>query len=102
LKEQQVVQLKLNKMHMLTEALRSFVLRVACEHDQKTHSPNAGLAVNFSADVIQDVTELNMDIHDSAGCMDVGADKLVRDSFIWTHLAGDSVLRMKAARRIVK
>jgi alkylation response protein AidB-like acyl-CoA dehydrogenase len=102
LKEQQVVQLKINKMHMLTEALRSFVLRVACEHDQKTHSPNAGLAVNFSADVIQDVTELNMDIHDSAGCMDVGAEKLVRDSFIWTHLAGDSVLRMKAARRIIK
>ena len=102
LKQQQIVQLKINKMHMLTEALRSFVLRVACEHDQKTHSPNAGLAVNFSADVIQDVTELNMDIHDSAGCMDVGAEKLVRDSFIWTHLAGDSVLKMKAARRIIK
>ena len=31
-----------------------------------------------------------------------GADKLVRDAFIWTHLAGDSVLKMKAARRIIK
>jgi alkylation response protein AidB-like acyl-CoA dehydrogenase len=102
LKEQQVVQLKINKMHMLTEALRSFVLRVACEHDQKVHSANAGLAMNFSTDVIQDVAELNMDIHDSAGCMDVGADKLVRDAFIWTHLAGDNVQRMKVARRIVK
>jgi acyl-CoA dehydrogenase len=102
LKEQQTIQLKIGKMHMLTEALRSFVLRVACEHDQKMHSPNAGLAMNFSTDVIQDVTELNMDIHDSVGCMDVGADKLVRDSFIWTHLAGDSVQRMKVARRILK
>jgi len=102
LKEQQTIQLKIGKMHMLTEALRSFVLRVACEHDQKMHSPNAGLAMNFSTDVIQDVTELNMDIHDSVGCMDIGADKLVRDSFIWTHLAGDSVQRMKVARRILK
>jgi alkylation response protein AidB-like acyl-CoA dehydrogenase len=102
LKEQQIIQLKINKMHMLTEALRSFVLRVACEHDQKVHSANAGLAMNFSTDVIQDVCELNMDIHDSVGCMDVGADKLVRDSFIWPHLGGDSVQRMKVARRIVK
>jgi hypothetical protein len=28
------------------------------------------------------------------------ADKLVRDSNIWTHLGGDSVQRMKVARRI--
>ena len=36
--EQQHVQLKINRMHMLTEALRSFVLRVAWEHDHKMHS----------------------------------------------------------------
>ena len=41
--EQQLVQLKLNEMHMLTEALRSFVMRVAWEHDHKVHSANAGL-----------------------------------------------------------
>lgn len=102
LKEQQIVQLKIGKMHWLTEALRSFVLRVACEHDQKIHSPNAGLAMNFSTEVIQEVAELNSDIHDTAGCADYGADKLVRDSFIWSHLAGDSVQRMKVARRIIK
>ena len=34
--EQQHVQLKLNEMHMLTEALRSFVLRVAAEGAAKT------------------------------------------------------------------
>jgi len=28
------------------------------------------------------------------------ADKLVRDSIIWTHLAGDAVQRMKVARRL--
>jgi alkylation response protein AidB-like acyl-CoA dehydrogenase len=103
LKDQQVVQLKLGKMHMLTEALRSYVLRVAWECDQKIRSPHSALVVNFSTDVIQEVTELGMDIHDSAGAtMDRGGDKLVRDSFIWSHLAGDSVLRMKAARRIAK
>lgn len=102
LKEQDIIQLKINKMHMLIEALRSFVLWVACEHDLKMHPANAGLAMTFSTDVIQDVTELNMDIHGSADCMDVGAAKLVRDPFIWSHLAGESVQRMKVTRRIVK
>ena len=98
---QQLVQLQLNRMHMLTEALRSFVLRVAWEHDQKTHSANAGLAMNYSTDVIQQVTELNMEIHGGArGRMNRGVDKLVRDSFIWSHLAGDAVQRMKVVKRI--
>ena len=34
LMEQQVIQLKLSEMHMLTEALRSFVFRIAWERDQ--------------------------------------------------------------------
>ncbi len=34
--------------------------------------------------------------------MDAGADKLARDGIIWTHFAGDSVQRMKGARRLVK
>jgi alkylation response protein AidB-like acyl-CoA dehydrogenase len=101
--EQQLVQLKLNRMHMLTEALRSFVLRVAWEHDQKTHTANPGLAMNFSTDVIQEVSELNMDIHGGAHCrMDPHADKLTRDAMIWSHLAGDSVQRMKVARRLAR
>ena len=33
--------------------------------------------------------------------MDPHTDKLVRDSFIWSHLAGDSVSRMKVTRRII-
>ena len=99
--DQQLIQLKLNKMHMLTEALRSFVMRVAWEHDQKVSSGCAGLAMNFSSDVIHEVTELNMEIHGSAGCvMNPAVEKLVRDALIWTHLAGDTVQRMKAARRL--
>lgn len=98
---QQHVQLKINRMFMVTEALRSFVMRVAWEHDQKIHSSNAGLAMNYSTDVVQDVTELYMDIRGAEGRhMDHHTDKLVRDSFIWSHLAGDSVSRMKVARRI--
>jgi alkylation response protein AidB-like acyl-CoA dehydrogenase len=99
--EQQIVQLQINRMHMLTEALRSFVLRVAWEHDMKIHSCNAGLAMNYSTDVVQQVTELYMDVRGVEGCfMDHHADKLVRDSIIWSHLAGDTVQRMKVARRL--
>ena len=98
---QQNVQLTVNRMYMLTEALRSFVLRVAWEHDMKVHSANAGLAMNFSSDAVQEVAELYMEVRGLDGPhMDPHADKLVRDSIIWTHLAADSVQRMKVARRI--
>src|SRR6185369_9539801 len=100
--EQQVVQLKLNRMHLLNEALRSFVMRVAWEHDHKMHSANPGLCMNFSTDVIQEVSEINLELHADAGVMDARADKLVRDAIIWSHLAGDSVQRMKTTRRLAK
>lgn len=101
--EQQTVQLKIGRMNMLTEALRSYVMRVAWEHDQKMSSVNPGFVMNFSTDVIQEVTQLNMDIHGAAGfTMDAQANKLVRDGIIWTHLAGDAVQRMKVVRRLTK
>ena len=102
--EQQHIALKLNKMNMLTEALRSYVMRIAWEHDHKVHSANAGLAMNFSTDVIQEVTEINLDIHGGAGSSEGArhAEKLVRDSFIWSHLAGDTVQRLKVASRLAK
>lgn len=103
LKDQQLVQLKIGRMKMLTEALRTYVMLVAWEHDQKIHSTNAGLAMNLSTDTIQEVAELNMDIHDYAGApMDRLADKLARDTFIWSHLAGDSVQRLKVAGRVLR
>jgi alkylation response protein AidB-like acyl-CoA dehydrogenase len=98
---QQTIQLQINRMYMLTEALRAFVLRVAWEHDMKVHSANAGLAMNFSSDAVQEVAELYMEVRCLDGAhMDPHADKLVRDSIIWTHLAADSVQRMKVARRL--
>src|SRR6478672_6295363 len=101
--EQQHVQLKINKMNMLTEALRSMVMRVAWEHDHKVHSANAGLAMNYSTDVIQEVTELNLEIHGGAGARVARhAEKLVRDAFIWSHLAGDTVQRLKVAARLAR
>ena len=88
---------------MLTEALRSFVLRVAAEGQAKSSNAanNAILLQNFATDALQRVTALNLDIHASAGVtmMHAGADKLERDAVIWTHLAGDSVQRMKAVRK---
>ncbi len=101
--EHQLIQLKINEMHMLTEALRSFVMRVAWQHDQGTHSANAGLVMNYSTDVIQRVTRLNMEVHGPEGAMmNARVDKLVRDAMIWTHLAGDTVQRIKVLKRIGK
>ena len=98
--DQQLVLLKLNRMRMLTEALRSYVMRSAWEHDQGIHTANAGLVMNYSTDVIQQVTEINVDIHAGMRCeMAHGADKLVRDGQIWTHLAGDAVQRMRVVKR---
>ena len=100
--DQQVIQLKLSEMLMLTEALRSFVMRLAWEIDHRAHSSaNTVLLMNYSSDVIQKVTELNMDIHGAAGHgMDEHADKLVRDGIIWTHLAADASQRLKVMRRL--
>jgi alkylation response protein AidB-like acyl-CoA dehydrogenase len=101
--EHQLVQLKLNEMHALTEALRSYVMRVAWERDQGRVSANAGLAMNLSTDIIQRVTLLNMDIHGAEGAlMDARVDKLVRDAMVWTHLAGDTVQRVKIVKRLLK
>ena len=101
--EHQLVQLKLNEMHALTEALRSYVLRTGWEMDHKVQGVNAVLVMNYSTTVIQRVTELNMDIHGGSGLeMDAYAEKLVRDAMIWTHLAGDSVTRMKAIQHFLK
>jgi alkylation response protein AidB-like acyl-CoA dehydrogenase len=100
--EHQLVQLKLNKMHGLTEALRSFVMRVAWERDQGgAISANAGLAMNLATDIIQRVTRLNMEIHGAEGwMMNARVDKLQRDAMIWTHLAGDTAQRMKTLKRL--
>ena len=100
--DHQLVQLKLGEMHMQTEALRSFVFRIAAELDRSAHTQaNVVLLMNFSSDVIQKVTRLNMDIHARAGgAIDAHADKLVRDAIIWTHLAGDASQRLKAVRRL--
>ncbi len=110
--DNQTIQLKLSEMRMLTEALRSFVmrvaaegfvLRVAAEGDDKTgqYTNYAPFLQNFATDVVQRVTVLNLDIHSGAGVMtmDAGAEKLVRDAVIWTHNVGDSVQRMRAIRR---
>jgi hypothetical protein len=59
--------------------------------------------MNYAAEVVQQVAELNLDIHTAGGDgMDLQAEKLVRDSFIWTHIAGDAVQRMKVAQRLMR
>ena len=99
--DHQLVQLKLNEMHALTEALRSYVLRTAWEMDHRRQGANAVLVMNYSTSVIQRVTSLNLGIHAaSGGTIDALADKLVRDAIIWTHLAGDASQRLKSLRRM--
>jgi hypothetical protein len=41
-----------------------------------------------------------MELRGGGPGMDAHAEKLVRDSFIWSHLAGDTVQRLKVARRL--
>lgn len=89
-------------MQILTESLRSFVMRIAGEANAPhLHGINNVLLVNFSSDVIQRLTRLNMDTHAGTGVteMPASADKLSRDAGFWTHLAGDSVQRMRAVWR---
>ncbi len=114
LADQQRVQLKLAEMHMLTESLRAYIMRTAWERDLacagdkvQAASANAGLVMVYSQEVIQRVTALNRDLHalngDSArGAMNASADKLERDAFIWTHLAGDSLSRIKTIRKVLR
>src|SRR5262249_19076465 len=83
--EQQLVQLRSTGLLVLPGAVRSMVMRVAWEHDRKQHAPTAGLCMNFSTDVIQEVTELDLDIPAASGCaVPRRAEKLVRDSIIWS------------------
>ena len=101
--EHQAIQLKLSEMHMLTEALRSYVMRTACDLEKGADRDMKHniLLMNFSTDVIQRVTHLCMDIHGGAGVMkDVGVEKLVRDAIVWTHLAGDAVQRIKVIKHL--
>ena len=101
--EQQHIQLSINRMYTLTEALRSLLLRAAWEYDSGIQSGNGGLVMNYAAEVVQQVAELSLDIQASAsGVMDAQAKKLVRDSFIWTHIAGDAVQRIKVAQRLMR
>jgi len=102
LRDQQLIMLKIGRMKMLIEALRSYVLRVAWEHDAQIHSSNAGLVMNLSTDIGQEVTELALEVFDRGGAaMDRAAEKLARDTYIWSHLAGDTVQRMKFGQRIL-
>jgi hypothetical protein len=59
--------------------------------------------MNYSTDVIQRVTRLNLETHATAGgTVDAMAHKLVRDAIIWSHLAGDTSQRLKAVRRMLR
>jgi alkylation response protein AidB-like acyl-CoA dehydrogenase len=72
--------------------------------DSSVHdSANAALVMIFAKNAIQRVTGLNLEIHGAVnGATYARAEKLVRDAMIWTHLAGDSVQQIKAAKRLLK
>jgi alkylation response protein AidB-like acyl-CoA dehydrogenase len=104
LADQQLIQLKLADMHMHTEALRSFVLRLAAESDadSEQRGRHGHLLMNFATVAIQRVCYANQAIHASVTrSVHAGADKLVRDAIIWTHIAGDSVQRMKSVQSLI-
>ena len=100
--DHQLVQLNIHEMHMLTETLRSYVMRCAWDMDTKLHgSLSPVLVMAYASDVLQRVTKLNMKVHGAhGGMMDAMTQQLVRDGIIWTHLAGDNTQRLKAVRRM--
>ena len=100
--DHQLVQLNIHEMHMLTETLRSYVMRCAWDMDTKLHgSLSPVLVMAYASDVLQRVTKLNMNVHGAhGGMMDAMTQKLVRDGIIWTLLAGDNTQRLKAVRRM--
>jgi acyl-CoA dehydrogenase len=100
--DHQLVQLSVHEMHMLTETLRSYVMRCAWDMETKVHGTlSPVLVMAYASDVLQRVTKLNMDVHGvHGGMMDAMTQKLVRDGIIWTHLAGDNTQRLKAVRRM--
>ncbi len=100
--DHQLVQLNIHEMHMLTETLRSYVMRCAWDMDTKLHgSLSPVLVMAYASDVLQRVTKLNMNVHGAhGGMMDAMTQKLVRDGIIWTHLAGDNTQRLKAVQRM--
>ncbi|HEX6003656.1 MAG TPA: acyl-CoA dehydrogenase family protein [Burkholderiales bacterium] len=101
LADHQLIQLKLAEMHAKSEALRSFVLRVAAESDRDAGpTAHSHFLMNYACEVIQRVCYLNEEIHIAGGVMSAAAGKLVRDAIIWTHIAGDAVQRMRAVRRL--
>jgi alkylation response protein AidB-like acyl-CoA dehydrogenase len=110
LSKHQTIQLMLSEMHMLAEALRSIVMRTAWERDCAVRGDkigrnliNADLSMIFAKEAVQRLARLNMEVHGANGAtMNARADKLVRDSIIWTHLAGDSVNRIKAIKNLMK
>lgn len=104
----QTVQLRLSEMQVLTEALRSFVLRTAWERELASQPGakskdyvNAQLVMIFAKSSVQRVTQLNVDLHRAIGAMDEAADKLARDAAIWTHLAGSTLLNIIAAKTLI-
>jgi alkylation response protein AidB-like acyl-CoA dehydrogenase len=104
----QTVQLRLSEMQVLTEALRSFVLRTAWERELASQPGvkskdyvNAQLVMIFAKSSVQRVTQLNVDLHRAVGAMDEAADKLARDAAIWTHLAGSTLLNIIAAKVLI-
>jgi acyl-CoA dehydrogenase len=109
LSEHQTIQLKLSRMHMLTEALRAYVLRTAWERDQAARGDAAArnsvipdFVMAFSRDAGRQVTALNIDIHGAAGEeLRARAQKLYRDT-LTSHVAGDIVQRLTPMKRLLK
>ncbi len=55
----------------------------------------------FGKKKVKQLEGLNMELHGADGCRgNPRVDKLVRDAMIWTHLAGDTVLRLKAVTKL--
>ena len=102
--EHQAISLKLADMHMRLEAARSYLFRVveAClEEGVGMDSASKQLMKVFATEAGQKVTRDAVEIFGGMGVMrEAPVEKLMRDASIFTHLAADSVMMLKAAEKL--
>ena len=102
--EHQAIAIKLADMYMRLEAGRSYLYQVVANENGSGgdfEGASKQLLKTFATEVVQSVTKNAVEIFGGMGVMrDAPVEKLMRDASIFTHLAGDSVQMLKAAKKL--
>ncbi|MEE9273685.1 MAG: acyl-CoA dehydrogenase family protein [bacterium] len=102
--EHQAIALKIADMYMRLEAARSYLFKVVESEEHEAaefESASKQLMKVFATEVAIEVTRQAVEIFGGSGVMrDAPVEKLLRDTAIFPHLAGDSIMRLRAAEKL--